>query len=156
MTLRSCCVLGMGLLLSACGQGAEEGDATSVSEAQALTGSGNTFTGSLIVSATTVKAGQSFTATETATNLTNANVYPVIVGIRRLGFTVLSSVKPRTGLCRIAGSATCNFLNLAPNETQSYTLTLVSNTPGTYQLQGWTTSQSIAGGSSTTVNITVQ
>jgi hypothetical protein len=67
------------------------------------------------------------------------------VGIRRLGFTVVSAVKPRTGICRIAGSATCSSLSLNPYETQSYTLTLAATTPGTYQIQGWTTQPSAGG-----------
>ncbi len=118
----------------------------------AATGS---FTGNLTVSATTVSVGAPFTATQTATNLTASQLYPIIVGIRRLGFTVTASVAPRTGICRIAGSATCNFLLLAPNETQSYTLTLVATTPGTYQLQGWSSSTTVPGGSLTTLTITV-
>jgi hypothetical protein len=77
------------------------------------------------------------------------------VGIRRLGFTVKASVPPRTGICRIAGSATCSFLVLTSNETQSYSLTLVGTTRGTYQLQGWATSPSVPGGSVTTLTITV-
>lgn len=120
--------------------------------ASAATGS---FTGTLTVSATTVTAGTPFTATQTATNLTSSQLYPITVGIRRLGFTVTHSVPPRTGFCRIAGSATCSFLSLAPNETQSYTLTLVATTPGTYQLQGWASSTSVPGGSLTTITITV-
>jgi hypothetical protein len=121
--------------------------------ASAATGS---FTGALTTSATTVAAGTPFTATQTATNLTSAQLYPITVGIRRLGFAVTGSVPPRTGFCRIAGSATCSFLVLAPNETQAYTLTLVANTPGTYQLQGWASSPSVPGGSLTTVTITVR
>ena len=120
--------------------------------ASAATGS---FTGTLTTSATTVTAGTPFTVTQTATNLTPSQLYPITVGIRRLGFTVTHSAPPRTGLCRIAGSATCSFLLLAPSETQSYTLTLVANTPGTYQLQGWATSTSVPGGSLTAVTITV-
>jgi hypothetical protein len=120
--------------------------------ASAATGS---FTGTLTTSATTVTAGQAFTATQTAVNLTSSQLYPITVGIRRLGFTVTGSVPPRTGFCRIAGSATCSFLSLAPHETQSYTLTLVANTPGTYQLQGWASSTSVPGGSLTTITITV-
>ena len=113
------------------------------------------FTGALTTSATTVAVGTPFTATQSATNLTSSQLYPITVGIRRLGYTVTGSVPPRTGFCRIAGSATCSFLNLAPHETQSYTLTLVANTPGTYQLQGWASSTSVPGGSWTTVTVTV-
>src|SRR5436305_6816172 len=113
------------------------------------------FTGNLTVSATTVNVGTPFTATQTATNLTRSQIYPIIVGIRRLGLTVTASVPPRTGLCRIAGSATCNFLLLAPSETQSYTLTLVATAPGTYQIQGWSSSTTVPGGSLTTLTITV-
>jgi len=125
---------------------------TSAQPSYAATGS---FTGSLTVSATTVAAGTPFTATQTATNLTGNQVYPITVGIRRLGFTVKGSVPPRTGICRIAGSATCSFLLLAATETQSYTLTLVTTVPGTYQLQGWSSSPSVPGGSLTTLMITV-
>jgi hypothetical protein len=121
--------------------------------ASAATGS---FTGVLTTSATTVAAGTPFTVTQTATNLTATQLYPITVGIRRLGFTVTGSVPPRTGLCRIAGSATCSFLVLAPSETQSYTLTLTANTPGTYQLQGWASSTSVPGGALTTITITVR
>jgi hypothetical protein len=128
------------------------GSLSGIHPASAATGS---FTGALTTSATTVAVGTPFTATQTATNLTSSQLYPITVGIRRLGFTVTNPVRPRTGLCRIAGSATCSFLLLAPNETQSYTLTLVSNTPGTYQLQGWASSTSVPGGSFTTVTITV-
>jgi hypothetical protein len=103
------------------------------------------YTGSLSVSATSVKVGDQITVVETATNLTGAQVSFITVGIRRLGFTVVSAVKPRTGICRIAGSATCSSLSLNPHETQSYTLTLAATTPGTYQIQGWTT-QPTAGG----------
>jgi hypothetical protein len=148
--------LGMVLVASitACGgpdtSSADQG-ATATAEAQAAT-----FTGNLSVSATTVGVGTPFTVTETATNLTASQVGPIIVGIRRLGFTVLAAQKPRTGTCRIAGSATCNFLELAPFETQSYTLTLVGNTPGTYQIQGWTTSSYVAGGFSGSVTVTVE
>jgi len=113
------------------------------------------FTGNLVVSATTTSVGSPITVTETATNLTASQVGPIIVGIRRLGFDVVAVTKPRTGICRIAGSATCNFLELAPNETQAYTLTLVANTAGTYQIQGWTTSSYVPGGFSGSVTVTV-
>jgi hypothetical protein len=150
--------LALGLVLAtaipACG-GPDTSSADQASTAIAAA-SGATFTGNLIVSATTVGVGTPFTVTETATNLTASQVGPIIVGIRRLGFTVLAAQKPRTGICRIAGSATCNFLELAPYETQSYTLTLVGNTPGTYQIQGWTTSSYVSGGFSGSVTVTVQ
>jgi hypothetical protein len=122
----------------------------------ATAASGPTFTGSLVVSSTTVKVGTPITVTENAINTGGSPAYPVIVGIQRLGFTVTSAVRPRTGICRIAGSATCNFLNLAPFETQSYTLTLVPNAPGSLTIKGWTTSQSIPGqGFSSQVTVTV-
>lgn len=111
----------------------------------ATTGAGSPYTGTLTVSATAVRVGTPFTVTETATNLTGSQVSFITVGIRRLGFNVVSVVRPRTGICRIAGSATCSFLSLNPHETQSYTLTLVATTPGTFQIQGWTT-QPTAGG----------
>jgi hypothetical protein len=147
--------LALGLVLAsaipACGPDTSSADPASASAAatQAV------FTGSLVASVTDVAAGTPFTVTENAINLTGNQVGPIIVGIRRLGFTVLSAQKPRTGICRIAGSATCNFLELAPNETQSYTLTLVTSTPGTYQIQGWTTSSYVTGGFSGSVTVTV-
>src|SRR6516165_1152199 len=79
-----------------------------------------------------------FTVTESAINLGNTQVPGITVGIRRLGFAVVSSTPPRTGFCRIAGSATCSFLLLAGHETQTYTLTLSPQAPGTYTIQGWT------------------
>jgi hypothetical protein len=125
--------------------------------ASGATAAGSPYTGTLTVSATTVKVGQQFTATETAVNLTGSQVSFITVGIRRLGFNVISAVKPRTGICRIAGSATCSNLSLNPHETQSYTLTLAATTPGSYQIQGWTTQPSAGGapGVSYTVPITV-
>jgi len=113
------------------------------------------FTGALAASATTVHVGSTFTVTESAKNLGSTQVSGITVGIRRLGFTVVSSVPPRTGFCRIAGSATCSFLNLAGNETQTYTLTLSPTTPGTYTIQGWTTQPSTGRGFSTSVTVTV-
>ena len=77
------------------------------------------------------------------------------LGIRRLGFTVVSSTPPRTGICRIAGSATCSFLLLAGQETQTYTLTLSPTAPGTYTLQGWTTQPSTGRGFGASVTVTV-
>jgi len=41
--------------------------------------------------------------TESAFNLGNTQVPGITVGIRRLGFTVVSSKPPRTGICRVAG-----------------------------------------------------
>jgi len=113
------------------------------------------FTGALAASATTVHVGSTFTVTESAKNLGSTQVSGITVGIRRLGFTVVSSVPPRTGFCRIAGSATCSFLNLAGNETQTYTLTLSPTTPGTYTIQGWTTQPSTGRGFSASVTVTV-
>jgi hypothetical protein len=113
------------------------------------------FTGALAASATTVKVGSTFTVTESAINLGNTQVSGITVGIRRLGFTVVSSKPPRTGICRIAGSATCSFLSLSGNETQTYTLTLSSQTPGTYTLQGWTTQPSTGRGFGASVTVTV-
>ena len=142
------------VLLAACGGPDDSSDPAPTStsaDAQAAA-----FTGSLTVSATTTRVGSPITVTETATNLTTSQVGPIIMGIRRLGFTVVKAVKRRTGICRIAGSATCNFVELAPGETQSYTLTLVASTPGTYLIQGWTTSSYVAGGFSGSVTVTVQ
>jgi len=118
------------------------------SPSQALVG--GQYTGSFSVSATTVKLGTTFTATQQAISQGDTQTPGITVGIRRLGFTVVASKPPRTGICRIAGSATCSFLLLAPHETQTYTLTLAPTTAGTYQLTGWTT-QPIAGGSGGTV-----
>ena len=125
------------------------------SPSQALVG--GQYTGSFTVSATTVKVGTTFTATQQAISQSDTQTPGITVGIRRLGFTVVASKPPRTGICRIAGSATCSFLLLAPHETQAYTLTLSPTTAGTYQLQGWTR-QPIAGGSGgtlQTITITV-
>jgi len=116
---------------------------------------GGDFTGALAASASTVKMGSTFTVTESAINLGNTQVSGVTVGIRRLGFTVVSSTPPRTGICRIAGSATCSFLLLTGHETQAYTLTLSPQAPGTYTLQGWTTQPSTGRGFGASVTVTV-
>src|SRR5215475_2668162 len=113
------------------------------------------FTGALAASAATVKMGSTFTVTESAINLGNTQVSGITVGIRRLGFTVVSSTPPRTGFCRIAGSATCSFLSLNGKETQTYTLTLRPQAPGTYTLQGWTTQPSTGRGFGASVTVTV-
>ena len=97
------------------------------------------FTGALAASASTVTMGLTFTVTESAINLGNTQVSGITVGIRRLGFAVASSTPPRTGICRIAGSATWSFLSLTGHETQTYTLTLRPQATGTYTIQGWTT-----------------
>jgi len=145
----------LAVLASACGgpEGSVEGGATPGTEQAAATQAA--FTGSLAVSATTVAVGTPITVTESATNLTNAQVGPIIIGIRRLGFNVVAVQKPRTGICRIAGSATCNFVELAPGETQTYRLTLVPTAAGSFQLQGWTSSSYVTGGSFDTVTVTV-
>ena len=113
------------------------------------------FTGALAASASTVKVGSTFTVTESAINLGSTQVSGITVGIRRLGFTVVSSQPPRTGICRIAGSATCSFLLLSGHETQTYTLTLSTQTPGTYTIQGWTTQPSTGRGFGASVTVTV-
>jgi hypothetical protein len=113
------------------------------------------FTGALAASATTVKMGSTFTVTESAINLGGTQVSGITVGIRRLGFAVVSSTPPRTGFCRIAGSATCSFLSLIGHEKQTYTLTLSPQTPGTYTLQGWTTQPSTGRGFGASVTVTV-
>jgi hypothetical protein len=157
MTTRSIVRIACGVLLTgllaACGGEEASSDAAAATDTAAAQAS---FTGNLIVSTTATTVGTPFTVTETATNLTAAQVGPIIVGIRRLGLTVVSAQKPRTGICRIAGSATCNFLELAPFETQSYTLTLVANTPGSYLIQGWTTSSYVSGGFSGSATVTVR
>ena len=93
--------------------------------------------------------------TESAINLGSTQVSGITVGIRRLGFTVVSSQPPRTGICRIAGSATCSFLSLTGQETQTYTLTLSPQAPGTYTIQGWTTQPSTGRGFGSSVTVTV-
>jgi len=143
----------LGVAIAACGPEDSSDPATSAATANATAA---VFTGSLTVSSTNTTVGTPFTVTETATNLTGSQVGPIIIGIRRLGFNVLSATKPRTGICRIAGSATCNFVQLAPYETQAYTLTLAATTPGTYQIQGWTTSSYVTGGFSGSVTVTVK
>src|SRR5690349_11658107 len=90
-----------------------------------------------------------------AIDLGSTQVPGITVGIRRLGFTVVSSTPPRTGFCRIAGSATCSFLSLTGHETQTYTLTLRPQAPGTYTLQGWTTQPSTGRGFGASVTVTV-
>ena len=113
------------------------------------------FTGALAASASTVKTGSTFTVTESAINLGSTQVSGITVGIRRLGLTVVSSKPPRTGICRIAGSATCSFLLLTGQETQTYTLTLSTQTPGTYTIQGWTTQPSTGRGFEASLTVTV-
>jgi hypothetical protein len=113
------------------------------------------FTGALAASASTVKMGSTFTVTESAINLGSTQVSGITVGIRRLGFAVVSSTPPSTGICRIAGSATCSFLSLAGHQTQAYTLTLSPQAPGTYTLQGWTTQPSTGRGFGASVTVTV-
>lgn len=88
------------------------------------------FTGSFTVTPTDPAAGSTVTATQTASNLTSAPISPIIMGIQRVGFRVVQVIRPRTGTCRIAGNAVCNFIALAPGETQSYTLVLLPTTSG--------------------------
>ena len=128
------------------------GSLAAAPSAQAANGD---FTGALTASASTVKMGSTFTVTESAINLGSTQVSGITVGIRRLGFTVVSSTPPRTGICRIAGSATCSFLLLAGYETQTYTLTLSPTAPGAYTLQGWTTQPSTGRGWGGSVTVTV-
>jgi hypothetical protein len=113
------------------------------------------FTGSFTVTPTDPAPGSPVTATETATNLTSSPIGPIIMGIRRVGFRVVEVIRPRTGTCRIAGNAVCNFVQLDPGETQSYTLVLVPTTSGVEDLRGWTSSSYIVGGSSQTVGVSV-
>jgi len=122
--------------------------AVSTQPSQALVG--GAYSGALTASAATVRMGETITVTESAVSLADVQTPGITVGIRRLGFTVVSSHRPRTGLCRIAGSATCSFLLLAPHETQTYTLTLTPTAVGTFVLTGWT-DQPVAGGSGGTV-----
>ena len=131
------------------------GIAASTQPSQALVG--GAYTGSFTVSATTVPLGSTITATQSAISQADTQTPGINVGIRRLGFNVVSAQRPATGICRIAGSATCSFVLLAPHQTQRYTLTLAPTTVGTFQLSGWT-NQPIAGGSGgtyQTITITV-
>jgi hypothetical protein len=128
------------------------GSLAAAPSAQAANGD---FTGALAASASTVKMGSTFTVTESAINLGSTQVSGITVGIRRLGFAVASSTPPRTGICRIAGSATCSFLSLTGHETQIYTLKLSPQAPGTYTIQGWTTQPSTGRGFGASVTVTV-
>jgi hypothetical protein len=141
------------VFLVGCGASPEDGtEAALVTEA--VTGT-PVFSGKLSVSTTSTTVGSPIIVQESATNLTGSQVGPVILGIRRLGFNVIAVQKPPTGICRIAGSATCNFVELAAHETQTYQLTLTASAPGTYTIQGWATSSYVAGGASESVTITV-
>jgi hypothetical protein len=143
------------LLCVGCGGEAQDDEAPGAPTTGALVVAGS-FTGKLTISSTTTSVGSPVIVTESATNLTGSQVGPLIVGINRAGLAVSAATKPATGICRIAGSATCNFVELAPHQTQSYTLTLVPNLTGTFQIRGWTTSQYTAGGSVDTVTLTVR
>ncbi|HEY3595803.1 MAG TPA: hypothetical protein VGL13_18085, partial [Polyangiaceae bacterium] len=80
---------------------------------------------------------------------------PIIIGINRVGFDVARILPPATGTCRTAGSVTCNFVELAPGETQSLAVTLVPSAPGTFSITGWARSSYIAGGSLESRSVTV-
>jgi hypothetical protein len=123
------------------------GDLSAASAAQ--------FTGKLTVSATSVAVGTPIVVSESAINLTTGQLGPIIIGIYRVGFNVTAVTKPRTGICRIAGSATCNFVELASQETQTYQLTLVPTTAGTFTIKGWASSSYITGGNLEEVPVTV-
>jgi len=142
-------------LLVAAACGGEEGSTSPAVGADGQAAAAAEFSGNLNVSATDIAMGSTITVTERATNLIGSQVGPIIIGIRRLGFDVVSAQKPRTGICRIAGSATCNFVELAPEETQAYTLTLSPIAPGSYTIQGWTTSSYVPGGFSGSATVTV-
>jgi hypothetical protein len=136
-----------------CGAIDEPPNGESVTSGAALTA--GDFTGSFTVTPTDPAPGTPITATQTATNLTSSPIGPIIVGIQRVGFRVVQVTRPRTGTCRIAGNAVCNFIQLDPRETQSYTLVLVPTTSGVETLRGWTTSSYLAGGASQTVAVSV-
>ena len=156
-TQRLILVLAGSLSLAGCGAApSDSSDTNSAQSAQDTAALTAVFSGHLSVSTTNTTVGAPIVVTESATNLTGSQVGPIILGIRRLGFTVTAVQKPRTGLCRLAGSATCNFVELAANETQTYTLTLTASTPGTYVIQGWATSSYVTGGASESVTVTVQ
>jgi hypothetical protein len=138
-----------------CGGPAQDaGEGEPVTEGLSAAGAA-LFTGKLSVSATSVAVGTPITVTESATNLTTGQLGPIILGIYRVGFNVTAVQKPRTGICRIAGSATCNFVELAAQETQTYQLTLVPTTAGTFTIKGWANSSTITGGASEAVAVTV-
>lgn len=141
------------VFLGGCGASPEGGSETAV-VTEAVSGT-PLFSGKLSVSTTSTTVGSPIIVQESATNLTGSQVGPIILGIRRLGFTVAAVQKPATGICRIAGSATCNFVELAAHDTQSYRLTLTASAPGTYTIQGWATSSYVAGGTSESVTVTV-
>jgi len=129
-----------------CGALDDPSGAESATTGSALTAAD--FTGSFTVTPTNPAPGSPVTATQTATNLTSLPIGPIIMGIRRVGFSVVQVIRPRTGTCRIAGNAVCNFVQLDPGETQTYTLVLVPTTGGVESLRGWTSSSYIGGGSS--------
>lgn len=140
--------------LGGCGASPEDASDTA-SATEAVTGT-PVFSGKLTVSTTSTTVGSPIIVEESATNQTGSQVGPIILGIRRLGFSVAAVQKPATGICRIAGSATCNFVELAAYSTQSYRLTLTASTPGTYTIQGWATSSYVAGGASESVTVTIR
>ena len=137
-----------------CGASPEDGSETAIAT-EAISGT-PVFSGKLTVSTTSTTVGSAIIVEESATNLTGSQVGPIILGIRRLGFTVAAVQKPATGICRVAGSATCNFVELAAHGTQSYRLTLTASAPGTYTIQGWATSSYVAGGTSESVTVNVR
>jgi hypothetical protein len=141
-------------LLSACAS--EVGDEDEAAANSEASSGAAEFSGKLTVSTTSTTVGSPIVVTESATNLTSSQVGPIILGIRRLGLQVTAVQKPATGICRIAGSATCNFVELAAQQTQSYQLTLTASTAGTYTIQGWATSSYVPGGASESVTVTVR
>lgn len=134
-----------------------------VADPQAATGANDALTGVLSVSAggsvpgptAAVSVGSPVTVVQTATNTSSSVMGPVVIGITRLGFAVADVVAPATGKCRIAGAVSCNFVQLAPGETQSLEVTLVPRVPGSYTINGWTRSSYFAGGSLARATVTV-
>ena len=141
--------------------GPTEGDL--IAEPEAVTGPSGSLTGALSVSAagnaagraSAVPVGAALTVVQTAINTSSSALGPVMLGISRLGFAVADVVPPATGHCRIAGSVSCNFVQLAPGETQSLEVTLVPTAPGSYTITAWTRSSYFAGGSLERATVTV-
>jgi hypothetical protein len=148
--------LAIACFVAGCGGPADGADGLPVMTEAVAPSSSASFTGHLAAFPTSAVVGSSITVTETATNLTSSTVGPVIIGINRVGFDVSRIDDPPTGICRGAGSVTCNFVELDPGETQSLTLTLVPTTAGVFTIKGWTRSSYMAGGSLDSATIAVQ
>ena len=85
--------------------------------------------GALAASASTVKMGSTLTVTDSGPTLGNRRCPGSPCTFAGPAFAVVRSTPPRTGICCIAGSATCSFPSLTGHETQTYTLTLSPQAP---------------------------